>query len=450
MKRTFLFIISLALTTNLISAQKHYSKQKLIADIDSLYASINEIHVDMYANIPKVKFEKEIGQIKQQLEDSMTRIDFYNHLAPLVEELGDGHTSLLFPTEEIKRNSIKLFPLSVDIDYKDSSVIVVNDYSEYDIRIPVGAKILSINNKKISTIVGVMFHYISGERTFFKAEELKFRFTPILYALYKDSIFTIKYKYKNKVFTTTRTGISYAQRYENNGKKIVTNDTNYSLRINDKLQVATIEFNSFVDLPRFQKFIDSSFVVIKQKKINDLIIDIRNNGGGDSKLGDDFFQYISHEPYRQFGKTIIKNSIRRMEYYKSAYSDTITEPIGLQTYNDSTLNQLRENKNRFTGNVYLLTSHFTFSSAANFSWTFKYFKMGTIIGEETGGLAVCFGDIISQTLPNTNIRYSVSHKKFYEYGATDNDKHGTIPDYSVSAKNALQFTTNLIERTKRK
>jgi len=450
MKRTFIFIISLVLTVNLTFSRKHYSKQKLIADIDSLYASINEIHVDMFANISKEKFEKEIAQIKLQLKDSMTSIDFYNNLAPLVEKLGDGHTSLVFPTEEIKRNSIKLFPLSVDIDYKDSSATVVNDYSESNIQIPVDAKILSINNKKISTIVGVMFHYISGERTFFKAEELKFQFTPLLYALYKDSVYTIKYKRKNKVFTTTKMAISYTQRYDKNGKKTITNDSNYSLRINDKQQIATIEFNYFVDLPRFQKFIDSSFVIIKQKKINDLIIDIRDNGGGNSELGDEFFQYISHEPFKQFGKTIVKNSYRRMQFYKSAYSETITEPIGLQTYNDTTLIKLRENKNRFTGNVYLLTSHFTFSSAASFSWAFKYFKMGTIIGEETGGLAVCFGDIISQKLPNTNIKYSVSHKKFYQYGATDNDKHGTMPDYIVSAKDALHFTTNLIENTKRK
>ncbi len=137
-----------------------------------------------------------------------------------------------------------------------------------------------------------------------------------------------------------------------------------------------------------------------------------------------------------------------MKFYISFFSDTITDPVGLQTYNDTTLIQLRENKNRFKGNTYLLTSHMTFSSAASFSWAFKYFKMGTVIGEETGGIAVCFGDIINQVHPNTKIEYSGSHKKFYHYGATESDTHGTIPDFTIPEKDALDFAMDLIMKRK--
>jgi C-terminal processing protease CtpA/Prc len=94
--------------------------------------------------------------------------------------------------------------------------------------------------------------------------------------------------------------------------------------------------------------------------------------------------------------------------------------------------------------VYLLTSHSTYSSAASFAWTFKYFEMGTIIGEETGGQSVCFGDMIIQKLPNTDLMMGISHKKYYDYGATDENTHGTIPHHQVKSDKAMDYAIDLI------
>ncbi len=77
------------------------------------------------------------------------------------------------------------------------------------------------------------------------------------------------------------------------------------------------------------------------------------------------------------------------------------------------MHELRENDLRFSGNTYLLNGHFTFSSVADFAWTFKHFEMGEIIGEETGGLAISFGDIIVQNLPNSDLQLNVLHKLFF-------------------------------------
>ena len=70
--------------------------------------------------------------------------------------------------------------------------------------------------------------------------------------------------------------------------------------------------------------------------------------------------------------------------------------------------------------------------------------METVIGEETGGWAVSFGNIIPQKLPCTGIGYNISYKKFYHYGATDENTHGTLPDYDVKAENAMDFAIDLI------
>ena len=87
---------------------------------------------------------------------------------------------------------------------------------------------------------------------------------------------------------------------------------------------------------------------------------------------------------------------------------------------------------KFQGNLFLLTSGRTFSSAADFTAVIKDYQFGTIIGEETGGLRQCFGDVLSFTMPGTGINFGVSFKYFYapvpEIG---DDRHGTVPDIEL-------------------
>jgi C-terminal processing protease CtpA/Prc len=213
--------------------------------------------------------------------------------------------------------------------------------------------------------------------------------------------------------------------------------------------IGIIEFDVFGDFEKFEVFLDSTLQVIQKENIGNLIIDLRRNGGGNSRLGDELFQYISPTSFAQFGKTIVRYSDIVKQFYKAASNREITNPDGIEIYNENAeVIQLRENNLRYNGNVYLLISHSTFSSAASFSWAFKYFKMGTVIGEESGGMAVCFGDVISLRLPNSGLFYGISHKKFYQYGATDDNIHGTLPDHSVEREKALDFAIDLITREK--
>ncbi|WP_084220992.1 S41 family peptidase [Chryseobacterium sp. StRB126] len=104
-----------------------------------------------------------------------------------------------------------------------------------------------------------------------------------------------------------------------------------------------------------------------------------------------------------------------------------------------------ESKNeneRFTGNVYLLISGQTFSSAADFANAFKFYKAGKIIGSETGGFIISPGEVIERQLPNSKLFLNVSSTKDFNIGATEKDRHGVIPDIQVQSNEALNYTLN--------
>jgi C-terminal processing protease CtpA/Prc len=407
----------------------------------------------MYAVYPKQYLDRDIERVKSQLEPYGDVLYFYKQITPLVVKLGDGHTSIHLPFDEPSDfGNALLFPFSVKITYPDKVIRVQNDYTSTQKTIPVGAQITSINKRQASDIVPEMMNYVSGEKDFYRIDLLENLFTPMVYVLYGDSIFDIEYVFNQEKHSIQQVaGVSYKERYVENPSQQDNIGINNQFIFNtlpDK-NIGIIKFDVFDDLDKFKVFLDSTFRVLQNENIGNLIIDLRNNGGGDSKLGDELFQYISPVPFAQFGKVVVRYSDIKKEFYRRYYGREVTNPNGIAVYNENPqLNELIENDLRYKGNVYLLISHSTFSSAASFSWAFKYFKMGTVIGEESGGIAVCFGDVICLNLPNSGLSYCISHKRFYQYGATDENVHGTLPDYNVEAEKALDFVVDLITRKK--
>lgn len=440
-------IVSMFFAGGINARSAGLNPDSLLNDVNILFASIEEIHPDMFANCSRKDFEKELSAIKSGVNGNTRMLDFYVAVNSLAVKLNDGHTHIRFPYAELKHPGVLLFPFPVEASSSDSSVRVTDDYTESGDAIPLNSEILSINGINIKTVVGKMTEQVSGEKTFYKIDRLKYLFTPLLHALYESREFDIEYRFNETVFHKRIRGITYPERYERQSQTNAGAETEpYSATIDSTNNIAIIDFRQFVQLDRFAKFLDSTFTRIKKLNLKNLIIDLRNNGGGNSELGDELFQYISKVPFKQFGETTIKTSKQKKEFYKSMYKTDDTCALGIVTMQSGELIKLRNNDLRFDGNVYVLQSHYTFSSAASFTWAFKHFGMGEIAGEESGGLAVCFGDIIIQKLPYSKFSYTVSHKKFYHYGATDDNIHGTIPDYEVPAASAMNFTIELIQK----
>lgn len=110
---------------------------------------------------------------------------------------------------------------------------------------------------------------------------------------------------------------------------------------------------------------------------------------------------------------------------------------------------LTKEEGHYDGNVILLTSNHTFSSAGSFAWAFKECGIGPVIGEETGGMNVCYGDILGYRLPISKMLCSISFKRFWQMNADENDIHGTIPDIEVPASEALDTALKQIRKSSR-
>ncbi len=376
--------------------------------------------------------------------------------------MNDGHTGVQFPYKEWQEINPYTFPFNCKI-VGEKRILAPANLTE----IPPNAEILSINGIPSKQIIKKLLGSISGESKSFRMAILNKSFAERFGAFYGfKPNYKVVYKLDGEKNTITISGYELTDLLELIKKRRQNNQTNnnqlYDYKALNNEKIGIIDFKSFSDLELFTHFLDSVFTKIKQEKTENLIIDLRNNGGGNSELGDELFQYILKVPFSQYGKTTTKYSRKRAEFYTeyrntflkdfsdSIFNELISPEYGTISTESGSLKLLRENKSRFVGNVYLLTSSNTFSSASDFAWCFQYFKTGKIIGEETGGYIVCFGDIIYVSLPISKLQMSISHKEFYGYGATDKERHGVVPDYKIDADKALDFTIDLINKVPRR
>jgi hypothetical protein len=457
MKKSFTVLVILFLSLSNGFAQTKSSAEQLKNDLDFLFKKMEYIHPNLYAYTSKIEIGRELSLIRTEFKDSINSVDFWLMACPIVNNLHHGHTSITPQNSEVKKYISKLqetgfsyFPFSIII--LDSNIYIRDIYSDTK-NIERGSKIISINGSKASDILSKLINYENGERMEYRLHKVEKRFIWNYPLLYPNSKYEVKYMDNGIEKSKLLNGINEKETDEYFTKAFASAKNNYRFNLIAN-NTACIEYNACVDYDNFKLFLDSAFTIIKQNKITNLIIDIRKNGGGDSRLNSLLLTYLTNKPFYECSKHLekITSDIRSAnEYYSQFKKDTILERTKYQYFDNKIENPLL-----FKGNIYVLTGIETFSSGAEAAMLIKDYKLGIIIGQETGGLASGYGDHSDFELPYTKIRVRVSYKWSLRPSGID-DNRGVIPD--IILKPSLQdllsdkelemdYVLNLIKKNK--
>lgn len=167
------------------------------------------------------------------------------------------------------------------------------------------------------------------------------------------------------------------------------------------------------------------FSAVRDNNIGNIAVDLRSNGGGTTEVINEFLRYINISDYKLFGGTDI-----RIGGNLISYRDEITPNKHVE--------------NAFDGNVYVLTSQYTFSSAMDFATVIQDNGIGKVIGEIPGNMPTAYGDKLGFQLPESKLVLSVSYKKFYRVDINKSIEP-LIPDYTVEADKALEKLVEYIK-----
>ncbi len=194
----------------------------------------------------------------------------------------------------------------------------------------------------------------------------------------------------------------------------------------------------------------AAYVEAEQKGVQNLILDLTENGGGNNKVWQDYIVIpnisapISYTKYILLPVTEYNRSFWEpagmLEDIKPIselpeFPNLSQEDIHLCNYFKMETETFEPSQNAplFSGEIYALVGPAVYSSSESFTYFCKETGFATLVGEPTGGDGISFGDPLYFELPNTHyvFRYTASYG--LNSDGSCNAEKGTQPDVFCGA-----------------
>ncbi|MBQ4236980.1 MAG: hypothetical protein II716_09105, partial [Treponema sp.] len=197
----------------------------------------------------------------------------------------------------------------------------------------------------------------------------------------------------------------------------------YTLDLEHSLAVLTLK--SCINNSYYRDLLRKMFTEIKDHGIKNVAVDVRDNGGGSSLVINSFFEYLDIDSFRE------------------STSKVRLGPFMLD-FDDALVKNVRQEDLLFRGNVYVLTSSESFSSAMMFPQFVKDNGIGKVIGETPANNPNGYGDTVVYYLPKSRIFMQISFKKFGRVNQNTSEKF-VEPDFPCKADEALELLYDIVE-----
>jgi len=472
MKSFALFaIIALSLT----ASGQNLSKKQAQKDLKYLYKSIEKIHPELYWFYPKDSADIYFSNMINNLENSVSEEKLFLIASEFITKFNSSHLGTTLPLLTLGdfSKSKTLNPLPLDLTFNSKGIYVKGDITG-ESQLNVGDQILSINGNNTDLIFKEFQKIAKSVRNF----DVWPRYSKFFMEYYRlqfgdTCLFNFEYiSFKTKdTLSSVMNSIpdyQWGQYFMANFPK-----EKFWFDFYKEQNIGVIKITSFANLNGFDAFLESTFKQIKELCIEHLIIDIRNNEGGNTVYVDELLNYATTKSYRYDDYYIAKVSQEKRDDVKQHLINHSKEQQA-ELLNKYKLNWLFDNEvgdsvvfsgkqvvhipaekdDKFNGKLYLLINERVGSTSHLFAQAFKCSNLGVVIGQETGEATIFYGDGPTLKLPNSKIEFSVASKKFVSHCEASTTQ-GIIPDYTVDYSpskllneedEVLDFTINLITK----
>ena len=416
--------------------------EQLREDFRILRSALEEGHPGIYRYTPKPELDRAFERAVSRLNRPMSALEFFRVVSPAVGALRCGHTAVSLPAdmEQHVRESVLLIPLEVRI--LNGRIFVLRDYSEPALL--QGAEIHSINGRSAKQILEPMLRSIRGDGDSATAGPWRIGHSEFAKALYTladiESPFRIGYSLNDRTATTRLEGVTDRRRREIAASRRPPHAATYRFNEDAGSGVLTIyQFGGTAeDGKPLSDFIQKSFDDLHERRGANLILDVRNNGGGADEVGKQLFSYLTTEPFPYYADLVINKLV--FDFFRYAdHPRPIPESMVARRPNGKYLLTSHPNwgiqqpgKPHFSGRVFVLMNGGSFSTTCEFLSTLHHHRRATFIGEEAAGgyYGNTSGPGALLVLPNSRLRLPVRLMTYHMAIPGSTFKNGSIPpDY---------------------
>jgi hypothetical protein len=393
---------------------KIFTPEQYKTDLDQLGKTLTTVHPNALKFISKETFWKSIEAKKALITPHTTYGEFAWHCNEIIANVHCSHTTMgsFYPENGMLPLALR-FPLQTR--WVNNQLFVIDPLNNAD-KVKVKDEILIINGIVVATIVSDIYKHIPAQGYVETTKKHYFNWWStglIPYQLRFPETYTIITKAGKEPIVLNK-ATTFKDPYDDSSIQRCKDNLCFEVLADDPqtaiLTIASFNYYPWNNLSVFKAFMDKTFVEIQQKGIQNLIIDLRFNGGGSQQSSIHLLRYLMTKPFLYYSRSEFEGKTEKID------GEEIVAPF----------------ENRFKGKCYFMIDGNGQSTTGHFMSLVKVFKLGTIVGEELGSNQFCSAGQKICRLSNTKLEYYVANNTHESTATSLPDEVGILPDHHVT------------------
>jgi hypothetical protein len=432
-----------------------FQPSDLKSDFALVRSALEEAHPDLYRYTGKVEMDRAWDRAAAGLDHPMTALEFYRYASPVLALIKDGHLGWSMSDEvSAYLDEIRVLPLGIRMIGKTPMVFRDLSKSGSDLA---GLEVTSVNGVPAPNLVDEMWARQMGDgdvvssrghgvgagfsRQLVSVGDLRPPYEVVFYDPKAGKPETRRFEGRLPADLTSFWRLMWPNDIEMRKERPLS-----ELEFYDDDRIARMRVPSFgtseTDAKRrdLRGFFAQAFATFKTKQTRALIIDVRDNGGGEDEAGQVLASYLIDKPFRYYRDLTIRGTSFSFDKYITS-PDPV--PDGMVSKGDDGRLHLTGHPNlglktpgepMFGGKLFLIMNGASFSTTGEFLSTIRSKRPATFIGEESaaGFTGNNSGFEPELTLPATKLRLRIPLVGYYvDVSDKYPTRRGVLPDHVV-------------------
>jgi hypothetical protein len=467
------FLFSCGTSRTAFRPDRKYAPEDLQKDYRVFRHVLESWHPSLYWYTSTDSMDYFFDEGYAALKDSMTEPQFRKVLSYVIAKVRCGHTSVSASrTYSRYLDTAKLQQFPLILKFWNDTMVVAANLNRGDSILKRGTLIYTINGQTAHQLTDTLFPYIvtDGYNLTGKYQYLS---TGLHFSSWYKDIFGyasgFDIGYRDSTGSLRETHIPVYDPLTDTGRRSLgrvlvpgTGQTRpgpsqrvrppgrrarkkRELLFTRSLQLDSASHSAFLTLNTFERgyhlaaFFRQAFRTLREKQVQNLVIDVRSNGGGDAAISTLLTRYLIDKKFKLADSLYaIRWSSRYDGYIKYGLAYDFLTFFASRRHSDGYYHfgyferhhYSPVKENHFDGSIYVLTGGNSFSATCLFAGALKGQRNVTLVGEETGGgyygnTAWMIPDV---TLPETGVRFRLPRFRLVVDRNRQKDGRGILPD----------------------